>query len=147
MDDESIVSVDKIQDLALRTVEIFKELLGRGDDAFQLEMALERDWFSARRPSKQRRAAYLEETQRIRSLAKDYSRWLKENPDLGAGYINRIHTQLRSGSAEDKVAFLMKLQEDRTDRLERQLPEFKNIVDSIDSSVQRLRAIVFQESG
>jgi hypothetical protein len=142
LDDEFHRSVVELQELVSRTFEPFKELLKKAGDAFHLEMAIESEWSSVKRPSRQRRAEFLAQTQFIRALAKDYSRWIKENPEISAEEINEWRLQLRSASKDEKVAILKRLRDGRIDRLERQLPKFQMMVDQIDASVQRLQEIV-----
>jgi hypothetical protein len=142
LEDEFKRSVVELRELAARTIGTFKELLDRAGAAFQLEMAIEKEWSTLRRPSRHHRAEYLAQVKFIRSLAKDHTKWLKDNPELDAIDINSWREELQSASSEQKVAFLEGLRLSRVDRLERQLPEFRDIVDRIEASVQRLQQIV-----
>ena len=67
---------------------------------------------------------------------------MKDNPELSAKEVSIWHEELQSVSKEEKAVFLESLRLNRVDRLECQLPEFKQIVDRIEASVQRLQEIV-----
>jgi hypothetical protein len=142
LEDEFKDSVVELRELAARAFEIFKELLGRAGAAFQLEMAIEKEWSTLRQPSRHRRAEFLAQVKYIRSLAKDHTKWIKDHPELDAIDIDSWREELQSATGEQKFAFLEGLRFNRVDRLERQLPEFKDIVDRIEASVQRLQEIV-----
>ena len=63
LEDEFKHGVDEVQDLTARTIEMSSEILKRAGDAFQLEIAIENEWLSVRRQSRQRRAEYLAQIQ------------------------------------------------------------------------------------
>jgi hypothetical protein len=146
LEDELKQSVIELQELVKRTFDYSSELVSRAGDAFRSQMAIESEWSSISSPSKQRVADYLEESQLIKTLAQEFSRWIKEHPESDTGYLKSASEQLRMLPTDDKMAFIRNLKEDRIDRLENQLPELKSLVEKIEASLQKLKAIATPEA-
>ena len=132
----------EVHQLIQSNLELISALVGRADENFRLRLALESKWLSVKRRSESQTEDYFREIEKIHSLALDYSKWIKDNPEIGQGFFKSALADSNLTTREAKVEFMKKLRNDRRHRLEVQIPKLEAIVESVEHSVERLRNIV-----
>jgi GrpB-like predicted nucleotidyltransferase (UPF0157 family) len=138
LEDELKQLVTEVQELARTAYEELNELVKDADESIRYCMALEKKWTSIKSRSSEQTADYLREVENMQSLALAFSDWIKQNPDFSLEYLKSAFTDPTLDSRDAKIKFMRDIRGNRKKRVELQIPELREIVESMGKSVERL---------
>jgi hypothetical protein len=142
-DDENAVASD-LNELAQGVQNKTLPLLDKVKELMQMRVILERDWRKGGPQSKEASVSFESKSSDVDTILESYGAWIERNKETPLPELISIAEKEipEWGTPKAKLIFLTRLRDDRSRRLNEEIPILRSIVSDLDASIHALTEIV-----